>query len=157
MITKFEIRPNAGSPIEINTDSYPLSECDIFTNFDSKTFRKLAAPGEWPSFAYPGALTINVVGKILGTGVTPTEDYWDKRLALMDATLPPIQTLTSRQHGVIRVRMDGWSEDADTPVVVMSTSLPMQALYPAISDFRISWKGFVPYFTGASSAIYQVG
>lgn len=158
MITFIEIRPNSGSPIELNTLDYPLSVCDIFTNIDVRGYKKPFAPGEWPSFNYPGALSAHVEGTILGSGATPSNDYVTKRLALADAVLPPIQTLTSRQHGILRIRLDGMSENADAPVVVQSISMPLRALYPANSEFMIQWKGFTPYFTGVSSSTkYQLG
>jgi hypothetical protein len=166
MITKFEIRPVSGSPIELNLMTagipiYPLSVCDIFTNMDTKEFKRMAAAGEWPSFSYPGALTVHVEGKVIGAGATDalaSADYVTKRLALLDAVLPPIQTLTSRKHAVLRCRLDGMTEDADTDVIVTSPQIPMVALYPAISEFMITWKGFNPYFTGVTTSTkYQLG
>jgi len=159
MITKFEIRPNTGSPVELNDLVYPLSVCEINTNMDVKAFKKVSLPGEWPSFAYPGALTAHVEGRIIGTGATPSEDHVTKRLALIDACMPPLQTLTTRKHGVLRVRLNGMTEDADTDIIVTEISIPMRALFPAISDFMISWKGFLPFFTGVTTPtnIYQLG
>ena len=166
MITKFEIRPNTGSPVELNLMTggvpiYPLKVCDIYTNLDTKEFKRLAAAGEWPTFSYPGALTSHVEGNIIGSGATDalaSADYVTKRLALLDAVLPPIGVQTARKHGVLRCRLDGMTEDADTDVIVTQIQIPMAALFPANSEFMITWKGFNPYFTGVSTQTkYQLG
>lgn len=154
--------------MELNTTDgsgnhlYPLSEFDIKTNIDvGQDAKKMAAPGQWPKFAYPDALTIVCSGRILGVGASDAAratDYITKRLALFDAVLPPVQLLTVRKHGVLRVRFDGMSEDADADIQVQSVSAPMAALFPASSEFQIIWKGFEPYFTGISTSTkYQLG
>jgi len=166
MITKFEIRPVSGSALELNLMTagipiYPLHTCDIFTNMDTKEFKRMAAAGEWPSFSYPGALTAHIEGNIIGAGASDalaSADYVAKRLALVDAVLPPIQILTSRKHAVLRIRLDGMTEDADTDVIVTQSQIPMVALFPANSEFMVTWKGFNPYFTGVTTSTkYQIG
>lgn len=167
MLTKVEIRPNTGSPLEINTVDgsgnpvFPLHVFEINTNIDSKDFRKMAAPGQWPSFAYPDAMTIHAEGAIVGVGANDaarSTSYITQRLALTDAALPPVTLLTARIHGVLRVRMDGMTEDADAQIHLTSISIPMASLFPANSDFQLTWKGFLPYFVGVStSTVYQLG
>jgi hypothetical protein len=168
MLTKVEIRPNVGSPVELNTVDgsgnhlYPLHDFNIITNIDTTDKRKMAAAGQWKTFHYPDAMSIIAEGAILGVGANDTAratDYITKRLALIDAVLPPVTgVLTSRIHGVLRVRMDGMTEDADAEVVCVAPSFPMRALYPANSEFQITWKAFVPYFVGVSSSTkYQLG
>jgi len=167
MLTKVEIRPVTGSPVELNTTDgagnhlYPLHTFEVVTNIDEHEAKKMAAPGQWPTFHYPDAMSIHAEGQLYGVGATDADratDYITKRLALLDAVLPPVQLLTSRKHGVLRVRMDGMTEDADADVVVVQQSIPMAALFPANSAFMITWKGFLPYFTGVSSSTkYQLG
>lgn len=168
MLTKVEIRPNTGSPIELNTTDgsgnhlYPLHEFHITTNIDTNDKRKMAAPGQWKTFHYPDAMSIVAQGQILGLGANDaarSADYVSKRLALIDAVLPPVSgVLTSRIHGILRVRMDGMTEDADAEVVCVAPSFPMQALYPANSEFQVTWKAFAPYFVGVSTSTrYQLG
>lgn len=158
MLTLFEYRPNIGSPITLNDLNYPMHVCEIETALDVKDAKKMAAHGEWPTYAYPGAMTIHCEGDIVGMGGTPSTDYVTKRLALIDAILPPIQVLTTRKHGVLRIQMDGMTETADADVILASQSVPMRALHPAISEFLITWKAFLPYFTGTSTTTkYQLG
>lgn len=167
MLTKVEIRPVTGSAVELNTTDgsgnhlYPLSTFEIETNIDTHDAKKMALPGQWPTFHYPDAMTVHAQGRILGIGSsdsTRSADYVTKRLALLDAVLPPVAVLTARYHAVLRVRMDGMTEDADAQVVVVQQSVPLAALYPAQSEFMITWKGFEPYFVGVSTSTkYQLG
>jgi hypothetical protein len=164
VITKFEVIPVSGATVALNAVDgsgnhlYPLKVCDINTNIDVHEFKRMAQSGQWPSFHYPDAMSVHVEGNILGFGVTPSNDYITKRLALIDAVLPPIGTLTSRKHGVLRVRLDGMTEDADTDIVVTAIQVPMASLFPANSEFMITWKAFNPYFTGVGSLTkYQFG
>lgn len=169
MLTKVEIRPVVGSAVELNTVDgsgnhlYPLRAFDIVTNIDQGSdAKKMAAAGQWPRFHYADAMTINAEGNIIGVGgsdAARATDYITKRLALLDAILPPITgMMTSRYHAVLRVRFDGMSEDADAQVVVTSQSSPMAALFPANSPFLVTWKAFEPYFVGVgTSTKYQLG
>lgn len=167
MLTKVEVRPNSGSVCLLNTVDgsnnpiYPLRVFEITTNIDARDFKKMGAPGQWASFHYPDAMTIHAEGDIIGLGssdATRATDYITKRLALADAVLPPVSILTARKHGVLRVRFDGMTEDADADVVVTALSMPMAANYPAKSDFMVTWKGFLPYFVGVNTqTVYQLG
>lgn len=170
MLTKVEIRPVTGSPLELNTTDgsgnhlYPLTAFEIITNIDNPgESRKMGAPGQWQMFHYPDAMIIHGEGTIYGVGASDAAratDYITKRLAFLDAVLPPPTTIqTVRYHAVLRVRFDGMSEEAETKVVCTQQSVPMAALYPANSRFMITWKSFEPYFTGVStpSNIYQLG
>jgi len=135
---------------------------DIITNIDtSANAKKMAAAGQWPTFHYPDAMTIHAEGNILGIGASDAAratSYITQRLALLDGILPPLTLLTSRKHGVLRVRFDGMSEDADADVVTIQQSVPMAARFPANSEFMVTWKGFLPYFVGTSSSTkYQLG
>lgn len=167
-LTKVEIRPVSGSNVTLNAVDgsgnhlYPLKRFEIITNIDTHDAKKMAAPGQWPTFHYPDALTIVAEGNILGIGASDAlraTDYITKRLALLDAVLPPVTLQTARHHAVLRVRFDGMTEDADCNVVCVQQSMPMAALFPANSEFMITWKGFEPYFTGVTTPTnkYQLG
>lgn len=166
-LTKVEVRPVTGSAVELNrvdgsgNHIYPLVQFDIETNIDVHDFKKMSAPGQWPSYHYPDAMTINAQGRILGVGASDAaraSDYFSQRLALVDAVLPPLTVLTTRYHAVLRVRFDGMTEDADAQVVVIQNSIPLAALFPAYSEFMITWKAFLPYFVGVTTQTqYQLG
>ena len=160
MLTKVEIRPVTGATLLINTEDgsgnplYPLHNFDIETALDNPSYKKMAAAGEWESFGYPDALTVSGDGDILGVGSTDAlraANYVTQRLALVEALLPPMTLMTSRIHAVLRVRMDGMTEDADVRVRITSQSVPLAAMQGARSAFRFTMKGFVPVFIGVTS------
>lgn len=161
-LTKVEIRPVVGSALELNTTDgsgnhlFPLSEFHIVTALDNSAApKKMALPGQWPHYVYADAMTIEGIGRVLGVGASDDAraiDYITKRLALLDALLPPLTLQTSRKHAVLRVRFDGMTEDADADVVCVQQSIPLAALFPAQSEYTVLWKGFSPYFVGVSSS-----
>lgn len=170
MLTKIEIRPVTGSPLELNTQDgsgnhlYPLKILEVVTNIDDPgSSKKMAAPGSWQLYHYPDAMTVHAEGVIYGVGASDSAraiDYITKRLAFLDAVLPPPNTIqTLRYHAILRVRYDGMSEEAETKVVCTQQSVPMASLFPANSNFMVTWKSFEPYFTGVTtpSNIYQLG
>lgn len=158
MIDLIQYIPNVGSTVTLNDLNYPLHVCEIETTLDPREFKKMSESGEWPTFTYPGAMTIHVEGDIVGYGGTPSVDYVTKRLAILDAVLPPIGVLQARHHGTLRMKLEGMSENADALVVCSQQSIPMKSLYPSISEFSVTWKAFLPYFTGVSSQTkYQLG
>lgn len=165
MITLIQYIPNTGSLVELNAPDgsgnhiYPLSAFEMESAISTREFKKMTAQGEWPAFHYLGAMTIHAEGRILGSGATPSNDYVTKRIALIDAILPPTTSpLTARKHGVLRLRLDGMSENADADVVVTSFQAPLAALFPANSEFMVTWKAFLPWFVGVgTSTKYQLG
>lgn len=159
MITFIQIRPTTGTNIELNDLNYPLSVFEIEVSVEGPSHKKMTQHGEHKAFHYAGAMTIHAEGHILGSGATPSTDYVTKRLALADAILPPTtEPMTSRTHGFLRLQLDGMSEAADAPVVCQIFSAPMRALFPANSEFMVTWKSFDPYFTGVGSQTkYQLG
>lgn len=161
MITLIEWHPNVGSTLVLNDLVYPLHMFEPESAVDTHEFKKMQAHGEWPSFHYLGAMTVVSEGKIIGNGATDalrSADYVAKRLAFMDALLPPTTTpLTARKHGFLRLQLDGMTEAANADAVVVSLRAPMAALYPAISDFFVTWKMWDPWFVGASTTKYQIG
>jgi len=160
MLIKVELRPIVGSVLVLNTEDgsgnplYPLANFDIETNLDNPSYKKMAAAGEWESFGYSDAMTVAGDGQILGVGANDAAraaNYVTQRLALVEAMLPPMGLQTSRIHAILRVRMDGMSEDADARVRVTQQSVPLAAMQGARSAFRFTIKSFVPVFLGVSS------
>lgn len=160
--------PHVGSAVELNTVDgggnhlYPLHTFDITALTDQPAPKKrMAYPGEWPTFHYAAAQIIHAEGQILGIGASDlarSQSYITQRLALLDALTPPVQLLTARTHGTLRVHYDGMAEAAQVECVCTQRSAPMQALFPANTEFMITWKAFEPYFTGVSTATkYYLG
>jgi len=154
--------PHVGSPVTLNTVDgsgrhlYPLHTFDIVALTDTPSpAKRMAYPGEWPKFHYASAQQITAEGSILGIGADDAArsvSYITQRLALLDAITPPVQALTGRTHGTLRVQFDGMAEAAEVECVTASRQVPLQALFAANSEFMILWKAFEPYFTGVSTS-----
>lgn len=162
-LTKVEIRPVVGSPLLINTVDgsgnhlFPLHEFEPEIDLPEETREKMQQTGVWPSFAYPGAMTIIATGDVLGLGSTDalrSTDAMTKRQTLKDACLPPLDptiTYTSRKHGVLRARYDHWTEDGDVDFHCILCRIPLKALSPARMPYFINFKCFTPYYVGVST------
>ena len=157
-LTKVEFRPASGSALEVNTVDgsgnhlYPLHEFEPEPELPDTSFKRMQAPGVWPTFAYPGAMTIVMTGEILGLGASDSAmsiDAMTKRQTLTDAVMPSLTTtLTSRPHGTLRVRYDHWSQDGEVDYHCVLCRIPLRALSPGRFQYFINLKGFTPYFLG---------
>ena len=156
MLTKVEIRPQVGSPVEINTLVYPLQEYDPELDLPTTSLKKMGQSGHWPTFSYPGTMTVILAGEIYGSGATNAliaEDTMAKRRALQDACLPPLdQTLTTRRHGTLRVRYDDMDEDADSDFHCVVCKIGLVAGQPGKAAYLINLHCFDPYFVGVTSS-----
>lgn len=159
MITKIELRPVTGSALEINTAVYPVHGWEPEIDLPTNEIKKMQRTGLWPTFAYPGAMKIPLEGAILGNGATDAlraSDVMAKRRALNDACLPPLdQPLTTRKHGVLRVRYEDMTEDADADFHCIMFRAPLKGPQGANIPFFINFLCFTPYFVGVGTqAIY---
>ena len=161
-LVKVELRPVVGSAVTINTVDgsgnhlYPLHNYDPEIDLPENEYKKMQATGIWPSFAYPGAMTVIMDGEVLGIGATDallSTDMMTKRRALQNACLPPLDvTLTSRKHGVLRIRYDDMSEDADADYHCILCKIPLAARSPGKAPYFINFKCFTPYFVGVGTS-----
>jgi len=163
-LTTVQIRPVTGSNLSINTVDgsgnhlYPLHNFEPEQDLSDATLKKLQDVGEWPTFAYPGAMTIIADGEILGLGANDAAqsvDAMTKREVLIDACLPvltvPGTTYTSRKHGTLRVRYDHWTQDGDVDFHCVLCRIPLKALSPGRFQYFINFKCFLPFYIGVTN------
>jgi len=163
-LTLVQIRPVTGSNVTINTVDgsgnhlYPLHDFEPETDLPDTVLKKMQDAGVWPTFAYPGAMTIIATGEVLGLGASDSAisiDAMTKREALHDACLPaltvPGTTYTSRKHGTLRVRYDHWSQDGDVDFHCILCRIPLKALMPGRHQYFINFKCFLPFFVGVTN------
>jgi hypothetical protein len=161
-LTLVRITPTTGSAVTVNTTDgsgnhlYPLHHFEPEPDLPDTTLKRMQDAGVWPTFAYPGAMTIVMDGEILGLGANDSAqsvDAMTKRAALTDACLPPINpvtpvTYTSRKHGTLRVRYDHWSQDGEVDFHCIMCRIPLAALSPGRMQYFINFKCFNPCFIG---------
>lgn len=154
-ITTLELVPSVGSVITLNNDTYPLDEFDITPEYDVKAIKKPRAAGEWPTFVYPGAMTIVARGAILGSS---SSDCGTKRNTLIEGAGPILGTQTIRRHVRIRIQMDWMTEKAEAECCLVAREFPLRALSPGVAEFMCTWKSWLPYFIGLTSGTpYELG
>src|SRR5688572_2313654 len=135
-LTKVEFRPVTGSNLEVNTVDgsgnhlYPLHEFEPEPEMPDTAFKRMQAAGVWPTFAYPGHMTIVMSGEILGLGANDAAqsvDAMTKRQTLTDVCMPTLNTtLTSRKHGTLRVRYDHWAQDGEVDYHCVLIRIPLK-------------------------------
>jgi hypothetical protein len=160
-LVSVQIRPVSGSNLDINTTDgsgnhlFPLHEFEPEIDLPDVEFKRMQATGVWPVFAYPGAMTIIATGEVLGIGGSDSarsSDAMTKRASLMDACLPPVDSvLTARKHGTLRVQYDHWAETADADFQCILCKIPIKAQSPARMQYFINFKCFTPYFVGTGT------
>lgn len=159
MITSIQIIPVVGSPLELNTLDYPISQdFDPEIEYEDEKYKKALVPGEWPAYVPQGALYLTIIGDIVGRDpAQPTVDYMNKRTALQNALRPAENVdgiLTTRHHGTLRLRMDGWASTADNDFVTVSLSMPLTTEYVSVSEYRWTAKFPRPYFLNGATRFY---
>ena len=143
-------QPNVGPPIVFNSVNYPIHDFDPDTEFSDPSLSKMQLAGEWPSFGYPGAMRIPIEGDILGANGA---DFWANRQAFLVACTPPNAELTARRHGTLTIADTDMAEPAWGYCRIIHRMAKLESLSPERCPYLVTFKAFVPYFTGLSSGL----
>ena len=156
--SKIEFRPITGSPLAVNDNLIPVFNLETDPEYTSdEAVEKSMLSGEWPTFSLARAMPLTMEGAIFGYGATDAliaADTATRRqlflstLHRINDTTPP----TSRVHGTLRLRAEGWTEDADAPYHVVSIRAPNVAGQPSVVEWFLSLKMFNIWFTGISTS-----
>ncbi len=142
--------PNIGPSLVLNSANFPIHDFDPDVAMSDPSVPKFQLGGEWPSFGYPGAARIAVEGDILGISGT---NFWTNRQAFLNALTPPQTALTSRRHGILTIDDDDMAEAAFGYCRVINRAAKLESLSPERCPYLVTFKAFVPYFTGVSSGL----
>jgi hypothetical protein len=147
---------NEGLEVILNSANFPIDEeLNFDVEFSDPSVRKLQRPGEWPTFAYPGSCRVTCDGHILGTSAA---NFWANRKAFLNALTPPNQELTSRRHGTLTIDDDDEVEPVYQYCRIINRVANLGSLSPERCAYLVTFKAFVPYFTGlASGRDYVIG
>lgn len=156
--SKIELRPVTGPTLLINDNNYPVFSLETDPQYsDPEMVEKAMLSGEWPTYSLSRGMPITMEGAIFGYGANDAAmaaDTATKRQTFLTAlhrvndTTPP----TSRPHGVLRLRAEGWSEDADASYHIVSVRAPIIAGQPNIVEWFVGFKMFNIWFTGISTS-----
>lgn len=143
-------QPNVGPALVLNSANYPIKDFDPDTEFSDPSISKMQLAGEWASFGYPGAMRIPIEGDILGSSPS---NFWANRQAFLVALTPPNAELTARRHGTLTIDDDDMAEPAWAYCRVINRMAKLENLSPERCPYLVTFKAFVPYFTGLSSGL----
>lgn len=97
---------------------------------------KLQTYGGWPANIDVRELVLDLEGRIVGSD---PDDYWDKRIALLEACLPPADyTRTIRHHCTITATPPGQSAMTALATVV-EHDVPLSSESGRSSEYRLSF------------------
>jgi hypothetical protein len=149
-------KPEAGTSIVLNNDAYPVDEAfEVDVEFSDPAVKKMQRSGEWPTFGYPGAVSISLEGHILGTSKA---DYWTKRNAFLVALTPPPGEQTKRRHGIVTIADSDAAEPMFGDCRIVHRIAHLENLSPERGPFLVTFKVFETYLTGvASGRPYLIG
>lgn len=153
MITQLVFTNPQGFSVTLNDLTYPLKKFTWPPVLEGSSIPKGQHAGQWDNYKHVRKMDIECEGTIL-TGDTTA--YWVARRALMKAILPsPIST--SRIHGTFVLNLDGDSTTYIAEVNLMQASLPLEALFPTVTEFMFTWECNKGYWrnqaTGAEAFI----
>lgn len=131
--------------LDLNTDTLPLHDYHIDGETRSTDRPHMQDHGSWKSFSYMGPVTVHMEGDIVyGT----TADYITARLNMLDILLPPPGRQRYRYWGTLYIKYEGQTNFFTSKCRHEGyPEIPLQALYPSVSPFMLSFYCFEPHFT----------
>lgn len=153
MIEQCDFTNNDGQTVNFNTATMPLRHFVVSADIRRQEREKSQFPGIWPAKTYIGRCSIQMEGDLL---FDDSSSYIAARLDMLRKILPyPATIVSQRKLGYLTVKYSGMSEACRNDVTIDGyPELPMEALYPSVTAYMITWIGFAPYFTGVSSGTY---
>ena len=138
---------------QINDVTSPLTLFDVDVERRVDTSRdKMQRPGVNATLPFKGGMEIHCEGALFDDD---SPSYVTQRKALLAAINgapgPTSFSLIDRKDGTLQFRPAGETEDWMTDCVVTAFTAPVRALYPALTEYAITFFSWTPYFVGATS------
>lgn len=153
MLTKCDwTNAETAATYSLNSDVAPLKDFDVTVNERTNTDRtKAESHGVNPTFSYRGGMTIHCEGDLFKD---TSADYVAERKLLVAALFGDPNSVpvpTQRKLGTLAVGFEGETEDWLADCIVLEFSGPVQALYPAFTNYLVSFFSWNPWFVGSVS------
>jgi len=143
MLTSVVLKDAASiNSITVNNATYPLEKFDWGPDLIGDDLRKMDGPGRHFNFKHVETMPITMEGHILADS---TSAYWTARKALLAIVIPDY-TQVIPIHGTINIVLDGDAETYFTRIILKSSDVPLQALYPTVTPFMFQWESFDGYW-----------
>lgn len=143
MIEKLDFVNYRSRRWQFNTVDCPLHDFSISGDIKGGDREHMMDHGDWESFSYLGPTTVHIEGDLqYGT----TEEYIEKRLLMLSIIIPPPGRQRIRSWGELQLQYTGQPLMVNTVKLEGYPEIPMQALYPSVTPFMISFKCFNPFW-----------
>lgn len=148
----------SGYSFNLNSDTWPLKTFDVQVDQRIDTSRnKMMEHGRWRTRSYRGGMSIHCEGSGFGdmgaTDELTVANYVTARKQLVLALYgPPDRVVVEDYMGSLYVTPYGESEAwVAQYCTIEAFQAPVEALYPALTTYLITFQSFDPWFVGASS------
>ena len=115
--------------------------------------KRMQEPGVWPHRTIPGHMLLHLTGDILQNSAA---QYITDRINMLQILVPAGVVELQRKMGKIRMQYTGQEVMQNDCTLDAYPSLPMQALYPSVTEFQVTFKVFDPFMIGVSGKRYMI-
>jgi hypothetical protein len=137
-----------GQQLALNNDIWPLKSFEIEGSMRGQRIEKMEEPGEWPTRTQVGALLIHCGGDLLKD---TSDTYIAERMRAMNILVPAGVIEQERRMGTLTVKYNNFEPLINDCTLDDYPMLPMQALYPSVTEYTMTFRIFAGYMIGISS------
>jgi hypothetical protein len=137
-----------GQSVSLNNDTWPLKEFTPEVDIFGEEVKRMQEPGIWPNRTVLGKMLMHCGGDLL---LNDAYAYITERMRAMQILVPAGIINNERKMGTITLLYDNFEPMYNDCTLDAYPSLPMQALYPSVTEFSITFKVFDPFLIGRNT------
>ena len=143
-----------GQSALFNNGTWPLRSFEVNGNMRSSPVERMEEPGEWPTRSTPGALLLHCGGDLLEND---SDAYMIERIRVLNILIPAGIVNNERKMGTLTLLFNSIEPLVGDCTLDDYPVLPMQALYPSVTEWSITFKVFAGYMIGRNSGrLYSI-
>jgi hypothetical protein len=143
-----------GQSAAFNNDIWPLKKFEVEGNMKSTPVDRMQEPGEWPVRTIPGSILLHCGGDVLKND---SAGYIAERMRVLNILIPAGVVNNERKMGVVTLLYVGWEPMIADWTLDDYPQLPMEALYPSVTEWGFTIKVFAGYMIGRGSGrLYSI-
>lgn len=137
-----------GQQLKLNNDIWPLKNFEVEVNMRGERIDRMEEPGEWPTRTQVGAALIHCGGDVLKN---TSDDYITERMRAINILVPAGVIEQERKMGTLTLLYNNFEPLINDCTLDGYPSLPMQALYPSVTEYSITFRVFAGYMIGRNT------
>lgn len=132
----------------INNDIWPLKEFTPEGSIRGNRVERMEEPGEWPTRTQVGALLIHCGGDLLED---TSGSYIVERMRVLQILIPAGVIEQERKMGTLTIKYEDFEPMYNDCTLDDYPSLPMQALYPSVTEWSVTFRIFDGFMLGQNT------